>query len=120
MFSSETPVVGELPLIDAAAMAEWCTDLDPEDVAAILERVPEQTHACISDLQAAITGAELQKAKRVAHRLKGMAANLGAARLARLARRVEIESQDLADVERMLPMLSATADDTLAALAAHH
>ncbi len=119
MFSSELPAAAELPLIDAAAMAEWCTDLDREDIAAILERVPEQTHACITDMQAALAGSELQKAKRVAHRLKGMAANLGATRLARLARSVEIESQNLADVERLMPMLSTTAKDTLVALAAH-
>ncbi len=100
-------------------MAEWCTDLDREDIADILGRVPAQCSAGIAEIEAAVGEKELARVKRVAHRLKGMAANLGAARLARLARCIEIDSMDLADVELQLPVLKTTVAETLAALAAH-
>jgi HPt (histidine-containing phosphotransfer) domain-containing protein len=109
-----------LPLIDPVAMAEWTTDLDPDDVAAILAQVPGQCEACVCEMQEAVNGLELVKAKRVAHKLKGMASNLGAARLARLARSVELESQDLNDVAACLPFLSATVAETIRALPLPH
>lgn len=106
----------EMPLIDETAMAEWCTDLDREDIVDILQRVPGQCSACITEIEVAVSGKELGKVQRVAHRLKGMAANLGAARLARLARSMELESKELADIERQLPVLKTTIADTVAAL----
>jgi HPt (histidine-containing phosphotransfer) domain-containing protein len=105
------------PLIDDKAMADWCEDLDKEDIEAILAQVPEQCALCFSELETAVGAAELPKAKRVAHRLKGMAGNLGATRLSRLARTIEIEAQAIEDVSRQLPGLRATIDETLAALA---
>lgn len=109
-----------IPLIDPVAMAQWTTDLDPEDVEAILAQVPGQCEACVSELTAAADAQELVKAKRVAHKLKGMAANLGAARLARLARSIELESADVAEVVQCLPLVSATVAETIDALARSH
>lgn len=109
-----------IPLIDPVAMAQWTTDLDPEDVEAILAQVPGQCEACVSELTAAAGAQELVKAKRVAHKLKGMAANLGAARLARLARSIELESEDVAEVVQCLPLVSAMVAETIDALAHSH
>lgn len=107
-----------LPLIDGAAMANWCEDLDREDIEAILSQVPGQCDICLSEIEAAVAANDLAKTKRVAHRLKGMAANLGAARLARFARSIEIEVQELKEVEGQLPALNATVAETLSALQA--
>lgn len=107
-----------VPLIDEAAMAEWTTDLDREDVLAILEGVPGQCAACVNDIEAGLGEMQLVKVRRAAHKLKGMAANLGAARLSKLARRLEIEAQELCDVERQLPHLKTTVAQTMAAIAA--
>ncbi|MDX2201627.1 MAG: Hpt domain-containing protein [Hyphomicrobiaceae bacterium] len=106
-----------LPLIDEAVMGEWTADLDPADVAEILAQVPGQCAACLDELKAAVAAEELAKAKRVAHKLKGMAANLGAVRLSRMARGIEIESEQLADVALCLPAVGATIAQTIAALA---
>ena len=106
-----------MPLIDETVMADWCMDLDPEDVAAILERVPDQTRACIDDIEAAVAQGEFDRAKRVAHKLKGMSANLGAARLSSMARQIEMECGGLDDLKARLPLLKGTATETLAALA---
>jgi len=108
------------PVIDDAAMADWCADLDKEDIEAILSQVPEQCHACLNEIEAAVAAAELPKAKRVAHRLKGMAANLGATRLSRFARVIEMEAQALDDVALQLPALRTTVDETIAAIRAMH
>lgn len=109
-----------LPLIDDKAMADWCADLDKEDIEAILSQVPDQCAFCFSELEGAVGAADLHKAKRIAHRLKGMAANLGATRLSRLARGIEIEAQAVEDVSRQLGDLRATISETLAALATLH
>ena len=109
-----------LPLIDAEAMADWCTDLDKDDIEAILAQVPEQCALCLGEIEAAVAASDLPKAKRIAHRLKGMAANLGATRLSRLARGFEMEAQAIEDVARQLDALRLTIDETLAALATVH
>lgn len=115
MLSCSIPDI-TLPLIDETVMADWCSDLDPEDVEAILSQVPAQCGTCFQEIATAVSGGDLNKAKRVAHRLKGMAANLGAVRLARFARTIEIEAETAGGVEAQLPALSATLSETIAAL----
>lgn len=107
-----------LPLIDQTVMADWRSDLDAEDIAAILSQVPGQCGACLSEIEAALQGSDLDKARRVAHRLKGMASNLGAARLAKFARFIEIEATTLDGAAAHLPALRGTVSDTISALGA--
>jgi HPt (histidine-containing phosphotransfer) domain-containing protein len=109
-----------LPLIDDKAMADWCADLDKEDIEAILSQVPEQCALCLREIEGAVAAGDLHKSKRIAHRMKGMAANLGATRLSRLARCIEIDAQAVDDVAQQLPGLHATVEETLAALATLH
>ena len=58
----------------------------------LLDAVPSEAGLCLNDLKAAIADGDLARAKRAAHRLKGMAGNLGAARLAGAARGLEINT----------------------------
>lgn len=108
--------VEELPLIDSRVMNDWCGDLSKDDVADLLARVPGECHKCLSGIKEAIAKADLAAAKRMAHRLKGMASNLGAARLARMARSIELASSDIADVSARAIALEATLGATLEAL----
>src|SRR5712664_1812746 len=85
----------ELPLIDARMMSDWCEDLDRADVRDVLARVPDESRKCLADIKMAMVDRNLDSARRTAHRLKGMASNLGAARLARLARSIELTSQSV-------------------------
>ena len=105
-----------VPLIDVSALEQWTSDLEPEDVADILAQVPAQCGGCVRDLEAAVDAAQLAQAKRVAHKLKGMAANLGASRLAKIARSVELDAQDMEDVAGRLASLKSTVADTIEAL----
>ena len=79
----------ELPLLDRRSSMEWREGLDRQTVDAILAGVPAEGGACLAELKAALARADLAAAGRAAHRLKGMAANLGAVRLAEAARRLE-------------------------------
>lgn len=103
----------ELPLIDQRAMRDWCDDMEKADVLAVLARVPDEGARCLADLRKAIAGRDLTTARRTAHRLKGMASNLGAARLARTARTIELTSQSIEDVSARMPALEKTLSETL-------
>jgi HPt (histidine-containing phosphotransfer) domain-containing protein len=106
-----------LPLIDVLAMEQWCNDLDMSDVRDILGKVPAEAEQCMALLSDALTQRDLSMARRAAHRLKGMAANLGAARLAYLAKDIEVTAKEAADASLRLPALKVTLDETLAAFA---
>jgi histidine phosphotransfer protein HptB len=106
-----------LPLIDQRAMNDWSGDLDQDDVVAILARVPEELRTNMAAIEKAVAAGGLPAAKRSAHRLKGMAGNLGAARLAQVAREIEVASESIGDVALRLDTLRQTITETLAALA---
>ena len=109
----------ELPLIDRHAMSSWCDDMETADVHAVLARVPNECGRCLAELKKAIAGRDLATARRTAHRLKGMALNLGAARLARTARTIELTSQSIEDVSVRMPGLERTLGETLEAVRAY-
>jgi HPt (histidine-containing phosphotransfer) domain-containing protein len=109
----------ELPLIDHRTMSDWTGDMDRDDVVAILARVPEEAARSLTELRRAIEAKDAAAARRTAHRLKGMANNLGAVRLARMARAVELSSQSIDDVSDRMPVLERTLGETLAALRAY-
>ena len=106
----------EMPLIDQRVMSDWCSDMDKADVLAILSRIPGECAKSVGEFERAIAASDLALARRSAHRLKGMANNLGAARLAQMARAIELGSQSIDDVAHRLPALRKTLSETLAAL----
>lgn len=110
-----------VPLLDERAMSDWCTDIDKDDVLAILASVPDECRRSIAEIERAIAEGSLAASKRAAHRLKGMAGNLGAARLAQSARDIELKSDSIEDVAARMANLQETLTVTLAALdrAAH-
>lgn len=110
-----------VPLLDERAMSDWCTDIDKDDVLAILASVPDECRRNIAEIERAIAEGSLAASKRAAHRLKGMAGNLGAARLAQSAREIELKSDSIEDVAGRMASLQETLTGTLAALdrAAH-
>ncbi len=106
----------ELPLIDDGVMKDWSGDLDEADVLDLLGRVPGEGRKCVAGIKEAVDKADLASAKRFAHRLKGMASNLGAVRLAAVARSIELASVDAAAVSARLAELEATLAATLEAI----
>jgi HPt (histidine-containing phosphotransfer) domain-containing protein len=114
--AAEATAEAALPLIDQRAMSDWCDDMEKEDVLAILALVPDETAKCIADLKKAIAAKDVASARRTAHRLKGMAGNLGATRLSRMARAMELSSQSIEDVSGRMPTLEKTLTETLEVL----
>ena len=106
----------ELPLIDYRVMNDWSGDLSRADVLDLLSRVPGESHKCLTGIKEAVSRGDLASAKRTAHRLKGMASNLGAVRLAGIARSIELASVDIADVSTRSVQLEETLNATLEAL----
>jgi len=113
---AEAVADGDLPLIDQRIMNDWRSDMDMEDVLSILARVPAECTRSLGDFQKAIAAGELASARRTAHRLKGMANNLGAVRLARMARAIELDCQSIEEVSSRMPPLEQTLGETLEAL----
>jgi histidine phosphotransfer protein HptB len=105
-----------LPLVDQRALKDWSGDLDRDDVLAILAQVPDEFRRNVAAMESAVAEGCLPAAKRIAHRLKGMAGNLGAARLAQLARDIELGSESIEDVSGHLGKLNETLTQTIAAL----
>jgi HPt (histidine-containing phosphotransfer) domain-containing protein len=114
--SADATAEAESPLIDQRIMSDWCNDMDKEDVLSILARVPDEGARSLTDFKKAIDAGDLVSARRTAHRLKGMANNLGAVRLARMARAIELTSQSIDDVSGRMPTLEQTMGETFEAL----
>ena len=115
----EATAEAELPLIDPRVMSDWCDDMEKADVLDVLARVPHESARCLADIRKAIAESDLPSARRSAHRLKGMASNLGAARPARVARSVELTSQSIEDVSGRMASLEKISAETLEAIRAY-
>jgi HPt (histidine-containing phosphotransfer) domain-containing protein len=105
-----------LPLLDKRAMDDWCSDIDLADILSILARIPGDAAKNLGEIERAIAENDLAACKRSAHRLKGMAGNLGASRLAALARDIEISSQSIEEAAGKVASLNETLAATLTEL----
>ena len=90
--------------------------LEPDELAGMLSELPLTAHQALEAIEAAVRSAELSEVQRAAHVLKGAASSFGAARLAEIARRIELELPSVADVNGILPLLVETIAKTSAAL----
>lgn len=90
--------------------------LEPEDLAAMLSEFPLTARRALEAIEAAVGSEELAEARRAAHVLKGAASSFGAARLAEIARRIELELSSIEDVDGIMPSLVETIAKTTAAL----
>ena len=104
------------PLVDVAVMRLWADELDAADVHDILCRVPTEAQSSIALLNKAIERADIAMAHRAAHRLKGMAGNLGAPRLEQQARDIEIATKHIDDVSVRLKSLEIAVSETIEAI----
>ncbi|HIJ63000.1 MAG TPA: response regulator [Rhodospirillaceae bacterium] len=77
------------PLVDTAAQAELAEDLGTETLTDLLDRFWAGIPAAVVELQAAIDGGQAETVSKLAHRLKGQAANLGFQRIAAVASTLE-------------------------------
>jgi len=77
------------PLFDADLLAELREGLAPEDFRAVFAELPDAVRQQWAELRAALARDDHGAASEAAHSLKGMAASVGATRLAETAFTVE-------------------------------
>ncbi len=94
-----------LPLFDDGRLAELSECFATTELRALLEGITDEGGECLSTIHAALAANDLTTAQRAAHKLKGMASNLGAARLADAARGTEIAAQLSGDVHSTVRQL---------------
>jgi TMAO reductase system sensor TorS len=108
--NSEAPAAA--PLFDTTRLAELRESFGENDFRNALACIPGESEKCLDEIKAAIDARDLNAARRAAHSLKGMAGNFGAARLASISRRIELELPAIELVAEKVGELEQTLDDT--------
>ncbi len=108
----------DLDVLDDSVVSMLRNTLDEADFRPILDSLPEESGKCLAAIQAAIGLGDLEEARRVAHGLKGMAGNLGAKRLAKLAQTIECQPMGLAEMQQVVPELAEAIADVRQRIAA--
>jgi HPt (histidine-containing phosphotransfer) domain-containing protein len=93
------------PLFDDGRLAELRECFPAAELRALLAGITDEGGECLSVIHAALAANDLTTAQLAAHKLKGMASNLGAARLAHAARGTEIAAQLSGDVHSTVRQL---------------
>jgi CheY-like chemotaxis protein/HPt (histidine-containing phosphotransfer) domain-containing protein len=114
--ASPTKSVAEL--LDESALAVLADSLGNDILASMFDSFIENMGQYRIDLRAAASSGDLKKTKRVAHALKGLCAQFGAPRVAGLARYIEDQAKDVADVVPLLGEVEDTVDATSVAFVA--
>jgi HPt (histidine-containing phosphotransfer) domain-containing protein len=106
----------DVPLFDAAQIASLCDALGEEDLRDMLLDFPDAATEAFQNVATAVRSSDLEGARHLAHTLKGLASSFGAARLAEIARELELEAPSIVSMMQRMPVLTDAIDATLAAL----
>ncbi|MGA7804684.1 Hpt domain-containing protein [Bradyrhizobium sp.] len=104
------------PLFDESQIALLRDALGEDELREMFADLPEAAQRSLEAIQAALEANDLEQAKRAAHVLKGVASSFGAARLALIAREIELELPTVASIAQSVPVLMAALNDTSASL----
>ena len=107
------------PLFENEQLELLRAALGDEDLSAMLLQLPQAAMDSFRAIQDAVDAGDVEQARKAAHVLKGFSGSLGAARLASVAREIEIDLDTLASVASRMPLLSATIDATISDLSRH-
>jgi histidine phosphotransfer protein HptB len=107
------------PLFENEQLELLRAALGEEDLSAMLLQLPQAAMDSFKAIQAGIDAGDIEEARKAAHVLKGFSGSLGAARLASVARQIELDFETLASVAKLMPLLSATIEATISDLPRH-
>jgi signal transduction histidine kinase/CheY-like chemotaxis protein/HPt (histidine-containing phosphotransfer) domain-containing protein len=116
--SPEPDAMEAFAIFDCATLAELREGLEEGELRAALAMIPAEGGKCLNQIKAAVAAGDLDAARKAAHRLKGMASNFGAARLAGLARRIELEAPAIEVVSKHVRPLEIALNETQAKISA--
>ncbi|MGY3454444.1 Hpt domain-containing protein [Bradyrhizobium sp. USDA 4353] len=109
-------VVANVPLIDQDQLELLQAALDPAELRAMLAALPAAADEGLAAIEAALAARDLPDVRKAAHVLKGSSSSLGAARLAELARMIELDLATAEEIAAYLPLLGETIGATTDAL----
>jgi HPt (histidine-containing phosphotransfer) domain-containing protein len=104
------------PLLDPEQIAQLREALGPEDLGPMLAELSPQALLSLETIETALAADDLDQSRRAAHVLKGFASSFGAARLAAIARDIELVCPSVTAIRRCMPALVATIEATAAAI----
>ena len=90
--------------------------LDAEDLMDMFGLFPGQARLQADEIDAAIASADPVAVKRAAHGMKGANANLGAQRIAAIAREIELNAANFEQAAHLVTLVRAQIDPTHEAL----
>ena len=82
----------------------------------MLAELSPQALLSLETIETALAADDLDQSRRAAHVLKGFASSFGAARLAAIARDIELVCPSVTAIRRCMPALVATIEATAAAI----
>jgi signal transduction histidine kinase/CheY-like chemotaxis protein/HPt (histidine-containing phosphotransfer) domain-containing protein len=115
----EPDAMEAVAVFDPATLAELRKDLEESELRAFLAMIPAEGTKCLNQIKAAVAAGDLDAARRAAHRLKGMASNFGASRLAAIAGRIELEAPAIEIVSFHVKPLEIALNETQAKISAN-
>jgi CheY-like chemotaxis protein/HPt (histidine-containing phosphotransfer) domain-containing protein len=104
------------PLLDQGMLDQLHDCLDLEDLTDMFGLFPSQARLQADEIDAAIASADPVAVKRAAHGMKGANANLGAQRIAAIAREIELNAADFDQAARLVTLVRAQIEPTHEAL----
>jgi len=107
-----------LGVIDEAALSILEDDLGRDILAPMIDSFMENMRRYGGELRATASAGDLKKAKRVAHALKGLCAQFGAPRVSELARQIEYQAKEAAEIRPLVLQVEDAIDETSAVFSA--
>jgi CheY-like chemotaxis protein/HPt (histidine-containing phosphotransfer) domain-containing protein len=104
------------PLLDQGMLDQLHDCLDAEDLMDMFGLFPGQAKLQADEIDAAIASADPVAIKRAAHGMKGANANLGAQRIAAIAREIELNAANFEHAAHLVTLVRAQIDPTSKAL----
>jgi signal transduction histidine kinase/DNA-binding response OmpR family regulator len=104
-------------VLDEAAVAQIREHMTPVRFTALLDKFDAQQQQCVGDIEAAVQRGDRTEVRRVAHKLKGSSASLGAIRLRACCQHLELDREEDAELgESQVAELRVIADEASDAL----
>jgi signal transduction histidine kinase/DNA-binding response OmpR family regulator len=102
---------GDTPVFDPTQINILRRDLAPATMRELLKQCVTTMDKHVSDIRHSADAGDPVGAKRVAHDLKGVCAQFGAARASEIAKRIEIEVEDSREIASLIPELADCVTD---------
>ncbi len=100
-----------LPAMDQGKLIELRSIVGDDELRAMLDLLPVEGRRAIEAIEAARVAGDMDRARRAAHGLKGLAGNFGAQRIEAVARYIEHGANAIEELDRLLPILASALED---------